>query len=123
MAERPASVDLMVERADKNPKDMDVQRMALHPMFSEHYTRKEIQRIRARITRSRNRGLRDVDNAGIGGVMRLLDPSYPKPANPIKKRKRDYKKERGRTRKNKKVGVYERARKMEEREGYYDRCV
>jgi len=107
---RPASVDLMIEKADNNRHDLDIQRQALHPRYREHMTGQEIRRIQARIEAPKSKRLYAWDKAGIGDILRALDPDHPT-CKLRKNRSRDRKKER-----REKRFTHARTRRKEEKE-------
>jgi len=52
---RPAYTDCMVEKADKEPRDITLQRSMLHPRISSYLTHAERERFRCRVKRYENR--------------------------------------------------------------------
>jgi hypothetical protein len=65
--ERPAYVDMLVERADKYPYDMKLQEGMLSGKVP-HLTRTERKRFRARVNRAKKRWKRELDKSGVPQV-------------------------------------------------------
>lgn len=70
---RAAWVDYLIARADKEPRNMNLQRRVLYGRAATFLTERERNRIRQRIRRQQQRIDNRIDAHGIGDIMREIE--------------------------------------------------